>query len=228
MKKIIAFLVLCLILPGMLGAPAMAAGCVDKDRDYWCDDCGMLIPHTCVDYNKDTWCDKCSCWIPHTCYDKDGDHLCDQCGTVLRVNINITVTSSLPQYDCTLYFYESTYPNIFKVLTGSPASHTFTCAGNKYFELVVMKYGHPTRTYRYDTKTSDINISAALYTYGDASQDGQINMGDISRIYAHTRGTALITDDYALKCADASQDGQINMGDVSRTYAHIRQTKPLF
>ena len=78
MKRTLAFLALCLLLVSMMGTTVMAHSCVDKDRDYWCDDCGMLIRHTCVDANKDTWCDKCSCWIPHTCADRDADHLCDQ------------------------------------------------------------------------------------------------------------------------------------------------------
>lgn len=230
MKRTLAFLALCLLLVSMMGTTVMAHSCVDKDRDYWCDDCGMLIRHTCVDANKDTWCDKCSCWIPHTCADRDADHLCDQCGKVMDVNINITVTGYLSEkYNTTtVYFYEGTYPNTFRILSGSPASHTFSCAANSFFRLEVMKTGHPTRSYFHNTKNSNIDIYAELFPYGDATQDGNVNMGDISMLYAHIRQTALITDDYALACADTTGDREINMGDISRLYAHIRGTQKLY
>lgn len=228
MKRAIAVLALCFMLLSTMGTAVMAHNCVDKDRDYWCDDCGMLISHTCVDYNKDTWCDKCSCWIPHTCYDKDADHLCDQCGKVLDVSINITVTSSLPEHTATLYFYEGTYPSVFKVLEGTEASHTFRCAANSHFQLTVMKYGHPTRNFYYNTYLSNINIHAELYPYGDASQDGKVNVGDVAKVYAHVRAYDQITDEYQYQCADVNSDEALTVGDVAKIYSHIRGTKPLF
>lgn len=228
MRKLLAFTAVCLALLSTASITVVAHSCVDKNRDYWCDDCGMLIYHTCIDANKDTWCDRCGCWIPHDCADKDGDHECDQCGRVMDVNVNITVTSSLPEYTATVYFYESTLPGVFKILAGSPASHTFRCAANSRFQLQVTKYGHPARTFFCNTYHDDINIDAQMYPYGDASQDGRVNVGDVSRIYSHVRDTGSITDDYALACADASGDGKLNMGDISRVYSHIRETKPLF
>lgn len=228
MKRMTA-LCLCLVLLSLMTSTAFAHSCVDKDRDYWCDDCGMLIYHTCVDRNKDTWCDLCSCWIPHDCYDRNGDHECDQCGTLMNVNINITVTGALnDRYTTTLVFYEGTYPSVFKVVSGSPAQHTFSCAANSFFQLVVMKGGHATRTYYYNTKLSDINIHVDLYTYGDVTQDGKLTVGDVARIYAHIRNTKRITDEYTLECADLNGDGEINVGDTGRLYAHIKQTNPLW
>ena len=229
MKKRIAGLTAALLLLSLLPTAASAHSCVDRDRDYWCDDCGMLIYHTCVDYNKDTWCDKCSCWIPHDCYDRNGDHECDQCGQLMNVNVNITVTGFLDEkYYTTLYFYKGTYPNVFKSFYGSTGTVTFSCAAKSYFKLTVMKYGHPTRDFWYNTSLEDINIDAKLYPYGDASQDGKVNMGDVSKAYAHIRNTAPISDDYALLCADASGDGELTIGDVAKTYAHIRGTKLLW
>lgn len=229
MKRILAIITLCLLSMSMMGTAASAHRCVDANRDYWCDDCGMLISHTCVDYNKDTWCDYCSCWIPHDCYDKDGDHKCDQCGSQMNVKVNITVTSYLDEQDyTTLYFYESTYPNVFKSLYGYTGTVSFSCAGKSYFTLSIMKYGHPTRRLRYNTNVEDINIDVHLYPYGDSSQDGKVNVGDVSRTYAHVKNTDRITDDYALLCADASGDEEITIGDVAKTYAHIRGTKLLW
>lgn len=229
MKKRIASILLCLILLASLPLWTMAHSCVDKDRDYWCDDCGMLISHTCIDANKDTWCDKCSCWIPHTCADRDADHECDQCGRVMDVKIHITVSSYLSEdQNVHLTFYEGTYPSVFADVYGSTAQHTFSCAANSYFQLHVNKYGHPSRTFFYSTRNDDIDIYAELYPYGDVSQDGNVTVGDVAKIYAHIRDTAWITDDYALECADTSGDGEINVGDTARAYAHIRQTRPLW
>lgn len=229
MKKPVAFLLVALLVSCLMSTTTLAYGCVDADRDYWCDDCGMLIPHTCVDYNKDTWCDKCSCWIPHDCADKNTDCYCDQCGKLMDVYINITVTSYISQTDSTtLYFYEGSYPNVFATVYGSPATHTFRCAANSRFRLEIMKYGHPTRTFSCNTYLSSIDIDAKLCPYGDASQDGKINVGDVANIYAHVRNTDQITDDYAYRCADVNDDGSITVGDTAKVYAHIRGTKPLF
>lgn len=229
MKRALKIVTICLLLLSLLGTTALAHTCVDQDRDYWCDDCGMLIYHTCVDRNKDTWCDLCSCWIKHDCYDRNGDHECDQCGKLMNVNINIHVTGYLDEnYTTTVYFYEGTYPSVFKTLSSSTGTITFSCAAKSYFTLAVIKFGHPTRNFSYNTDLTDINIDAKLYPYGDASQDGKVNVGDVSKIYAHIRDTDRITDDYALLCADASGDGKLNMGDVASIYAHIRGTKPLF
>lgn len=228
MKRTLAAITVCLLLL-CLPVTAMAHTCVDADRDYWCDDCGMLIYHTCVDYNKDTWCDKCSCWIPHDCYDRNGDHECDQCGQLMNVNVNITVTGFLDEkYYTTLYFYEGTYPNVFKSFYGSTGTVTFSCAAKSYFKLTVTKYGHPTRDFWYNTSLEDINIDAKLYPYGDASQDGRVNVGDVAKIYAHVRGTDEIYDDYAFECADVSGDGDLTVGDTAKVYAHVKQTKPLW
>lgn len=230
MKRTIASLALSLLLVALMSSTAMAHSiCVDKDRDYWCDECGILIRHTCVDVNKDTWCDKCSCWIPHTCADRDGDHLCDQCGTTMRINVHITVNSFLSEtQNVHLTFDEGTYPSIFANTYGLSGQHTFTCNADSRFQLIVTKYGHVPRTFSRNTQHEDIYITTQLYPYGDISQDGSVSMGDVSRIYAHVRRTASITDDYALDCADTTGDGDISMGDVSMVYAHIRGIKRLF
>ena len=230
MKRTVSVLALCLLLVALMSSTAMAHSvCVDKDRDYWCDECGMLISHTCIDANKDTWCDKCSCWIPHTCADKNGDHLCDQCGTVMRIKVHITVNSFLSEeQNIHLSYYEGTYPSVFANIYGLNAQHTFTCNANSRFQLIVNKFGHPPRTFYRNTPHDAISINVQLYPYGDVSQDGSVSMSDVSRIYAHIRRTASITDDYALACADTTGDGDISMGDVSMVYAHIRGTKRLF
>ena len=229
MKRTLATAAFFLLLISLVSTTAMAHSCVDKNRDYWCDDCGMLIYHTCVDANKDTWCDKCSCWIPHDCYDKNGDGDCDQCGKIMDVKVRIHVSSHLStDQNVLLVFYEGNYPSVNASLYGLDAEHTFNCAANNRFQLLVTKYGHPSRTYSYNTKTSDIYIDAALYPYGDVSQDGKVNVGDVARIYGWVKSSEVPNDDYTFECADVSGDGRLNIGDVAKVYSHIRGTSPLW
>lgn len=58
---------------------------------------------------------------------------------------------------------------------------------------------------------------------GDVTGDGRINVGDVSKLYAHTKKTALLPDD-RLPAADLTGDGRINLGDVSKLYASIKKT----
>ena len=60
---------------------------------------------------------------------------------------------------------------------------------------------------------------------GDVNGDGRLNIGDVVRIYSHTRGTAVITDPDALARADFNGDGRINVGDAVRAYAQIRNSQ---
>ena len=63
------------------------------------------------------------------------------------------------------------------------------------------------------------------YLPGDTTGDGNVNLGDVSLLYAHVRGTRVM-DEQALFCADFNQDGNVNMGDISSLYAYIRGTDP--
>ena len=63
---------------------------------------------------------------------------------------------------------------------------------------------------------------------GDVSGDGKVNMGDVAKAYAHTRGTAPLTNSDALTLLDTNGDGKLNLGDVSKILAHITGKKPLW
>jgi hypothetical protein len=59
---------------------------------------------------------------------------------------------------------------------------------------------------------------------GDVTGNGQVNMGDVSSLYAHIRGVSLIKARSAQEVADINGDGNVNMGDVSSLYAQVRGT----
>lgn len=65
-----------------------------------------------------------------------------------------------------------------------------------------------------------------LPAMGDVTGDGRINVGDVSKLYAHVRKTAQLTGD-ALAVADVARNGIINIGDVSKLYAVVKKTVSL-
>ena len=62
------------------------------------------------------------------------------------------------------------------------------------------------------------------YLPGDVTGDGKVNVADTSKVYAHIRGSSLITDEYVLARADVNGDGQINVADTAMIYAHVKGT----
>lgn len=71
--------------------------------------------------------------------------------------------------------------------------------------------------YSYSIEYSVVNI-------GDISADGRVNMGDVSKVYAHICGSNRLTNPIALENADFNGDGSVNIGDVAQLYAFIRGT----
>lgn len=65
----------------------------------------------------------------------------------------------------------------------------------------------------------DIQICA----FGDVNGDYRLNIGDISKLYAHVRGSNKLPEGYAQSCADYNDDGTINIGDTVRLYSSLRQ-----
>jgi hypothetical protein len=56
---------------------------------------------------------------------------------------------------------------------------------------------------------------------GDVNGDHRLNIGDISKLYAHVRGSNKLEDEYAQLCADYNSDGLINIGDAVRLYGAL-------
>lgn len=62
------------------------------------------------------------------------------------------------------------------------------------------------------------------YLLGDVTSNGKINVADASKVYAHVRGSSLITDEYVLAYADVNYDDKVNVADASMIYAHAKGT----
>ena len=62
---------------------------------------------------------------------------------------------------------------------------------------------------------------------GDITGDGNVNMGDVGKLYAYVKGTSVTVDKDMIDLYDITGDGNVNMGDVGKLYAYIRGTSKL-
>lgn len=94
--------------------------------------------------------------------------------------------------------------------------------GTAYKAIAAVANGNGTYSFTAPAGVTEV----LLVVKGDVSGDGRVNMGDVSKLYAHIKGTNMLTG-VTLFMADISDDGRINMGDVSKLYAHIKETNLL-
>ena len=75
---------------------------------------------------------------------------------------------------------------------------------------------------------ADVVNDVKICLIGDATGDGKVNTIDVNRVYAHAKGTNLLTG-YALECANVIGTGNtVNTIDVDRIYAHVKGTDLLW
>lgn len=121
-----------------------------------------------------------------------------------------------------LYIHGTTTPLAEKTFTGAQVEHTFGNLSQGSYLLVISKEGYATRDYIVST-ADDATALPTLTLLGDISPDGQLNVGDVSKLYSFVQGHCLITDSYHLRVADMNGDGVVDIGDVGCAYAQIRK-----
>lgn len=90
--------------------------------------------------------------------------------------------------------------------------------GDAYIALKAQKGTAGTYTF-----TSPAGITQMLLAAkGDVDNDGRINIGDVSKLYAQIRRSNSFTGE-ALFITDITGDYHTDLGDVSRLYAHIKK-----
>jgi hypothetical protein len=111
--------------------------------------------------------------------------------------------------------------------TTSNGSYTFKDVVIGDYILTVSKNNHLTREYALTLGEQPLTQDVKICLKGDVTGDGQINVGDVARLYAHIKGGTKLTDEYVLLCANAN-GGSLNIGDVATIYAHVKGSKMLF
>ena len=95
------------------------------------------------------------------------------------------------------------------------------------YTLKVSQLNHVAREYTITVASEDVAQDVKIHLIGDIDGNGKINMGDVSKLNAHLKGTNPITDEYMILCANVN-GGKLNMGDTASLYSHIKGTKPLY
>ena len=95
------------------------------------------------------------------------------------------------------------------------------------YTLTVAKENHATRTYTVSVSGSKV-LDVQICLMGDVNGDGEVDVADTGRVYAHVKGTSELTDEYAQACADVTGDGELDVADTGRIYAHVKNTNLLW
>jgi hypothetical protein len=141
--------------------------------------------------------------------------------------MSLTVLAGAPaDHDCS-------YPegSIWCLICDEPMEHPcFSTDGNSRCDLCDRLIAHTCHD-------QDGNGSCDLctrpcentgYLPGDITGEGTVNMADVATLYAHIKGTKILSAENGLARCDITADGKINMADMSALYAHIKGTSPLW
>jgi hypothetical protein len=91
------------------------------------------------------------------------------------------------------------------------------------YVLTVSQDGSVSRSYAVTLRAGEIAMDLKLQLQGDITGEGNVNMGDVAKLYAHVKGSSCLTEEYQLLCADYNGNGQINVGDTANLYARIKK-----
>lgn len=107
-------------------------------------------------------------------------------------------------------------------LTGEQAAYQLENLLPGTYVLIISKEGYVSRELTVTLTDANMKLDAKLQKVGDMSGDGEINIGDVGKLYAHIRGVSVIEDPYLLECADVNGDGEVNVADTGRLYFLVK------
>lgn len=162
--------------------------------------------------------------------DISGDTVTVEAAAVTGVTVSGTVTSYGGETEnVTVTLTPENGTPMTTVVTGNSAAYKLENVPAGTYTLKVEKANHVAREYKVTVSGDAVQQDAKVCLKGDLTGDGKVNTADVGRLYAHVRGTRLLTDDYALSCGNvAGTDATINTADVGRLYAHVRGTRVLW
>ena len=112
-------------------------------------------------------------------------------------------------------------------VSGKTGTYSFDAVTEGTYTLKVSKLNHVAREYTVTVAAEAVTQDVKIHLIGDIDGNGLVNMGDISILYAHIKGTKQLSDAYQLLVANIN-GGSLNLGDFSTLYAHINGTKKLY
>ena len=181
--------------------------------------------------NAGKHCSKCK-----TCL--NGDAVCPSCGNKESAIFSGYVESFLSDTEIiTIQLIDSENLNqTYEVIVsgGTLSDKTYTTAFSIQdviygtYTMKVSKADHVTHEYTITINPNSTTQNAKIHPIGDVNGDGKVSVADVTTISSHIKKTALITDDYMLKCADVNFDGKISVVDVTSVSSHIKKTALLW
>ena len=144
--------------------------------------------------------------LSHVCYDNDEDDFCDRCGKDFR-------------HECISEDGNALCDICFRYV-----EHTCTDENDDWYCDLCYQFIEHECISKDGDLFCDIcgeTIVVQDVLVGDVTGDGQINMGDVAKLYAYVRAFGLLMEN-ELAAWDTTGNGLINMGDVSKLYAQIR------
>ena len=122
-----------------------------------------------------------------------------------------------------------------ELLAGEEVIATVTASGTYCMEnlmdgtytLKVSKANHVPREYTVTVEDEAVTQDVKIHLIGDIDGNGKVNVGDVSKLNGHLKGSSKLTDEYQLLCANVN-GGSLNMGDTAALYGHIKGTKTLY
>jgi hypothetical protein len=244
---------ICILKP----IPEVPAACEAEGKQgyYYCD-CGRcfqdgegllpiddidtwgIIPatghdFTAVGYNNTWHWNYCS-----VCGDEDTesygmhdivDGSCYLCGYVSGFSVRGKLTTFGSAEDTiTLRLLKDGAEYLMMTADGDVTTYTFDFVAPGEYILEVSKKNHVSREYKITVTDGSLTQDVKIHLLGDVTGDGELDVADTGRVYAHVKETALITDEYILKCADVTGDGEVDVADTGRIYAHVKETNFLW
>lgn len=152
--------------------------------------------------------------------------ICTVCGHVETVLLSGSITA-FGEGTVTLTLTAHGAEKPLQTVTVDTGSYTLNVTPGQYI-LTVSKENHVTRQYTVTVEAEALTMDVKIHLIGDITGDGNVNIGDVAKLYAHIKGTSVLTDENIADLCDITGDGNVNIGDVAKLYAHIKGTSKLY
>lgn len=80
-----------------------------------------------------------------------------------------------------------------------------------------------TGDYTYEYNDEDVPLFIPFGVKGDTTGDGEFNIPDVARAYAHVRGTNIFPNGGYIAAGDVVRDNEVLINDVAKLYADVRK-----
>ena len=114
----------------------------------------------------------------------------------------------------------------FRITKDGRWDDNFGCQYGNNYVVTLPRASDLIITLTYWDDSWEISVTYDGLASGDINCDGKRNIADVSKLYAHVRGSIVLEELEVLQLADLNGDGKVNVADVSMLYAQVRGVSP--